>query len=951
MIIKGACRTNGTQLGSYLGDYLNAEKNERVEMIELRGSATRSLSQSIANWEAEAKGTRCKKPLWHAQIAPAKHEFLTREQQLEAVSILEKKLGFEGQPRAIVMHEKKDGSQHLHVVWSRTDRATGKARRDAFTKYKNVAAAREIEERFGLQKVANPEFKNKDKSKTREQRREEAKAAKEQASRPHTRQKDAERDQRKETITRLWHESDSGKAFRAALQDAGYILAGGKSRAFVVVDQQGQIHSLARQLSDADTAQVKERLKDIDPASIPKAEHVQQQIWQARKEREPHASTAADHEQNKANDAAKKQRKADSDKTADAESRSLDPAHILAALTKGNSTFTQYDLNREIERRLEARGQSDAKQAEKLATTVTRHNDFITLGADHVGRPRFTSREMLEAELEMRDSSDVLAASPTHGVWHKMRDAAPLAETLGDEQRKFFEHVTGAGRLKLGIGYAGTGKSYALGATREAFEAAGYRVSGFALSGMAAQSLQQGSGIESRTLASLFYALDKMPEQQARLADMDRRIHAMTGTDFASRKRAFEAKAQRDQFAAKLPTFSNRDVIILDEAAMVGSRDMNRLLDVAERARAKVVLVGDAEQLQAIDAGGAFRALTERHGAVKISDIRRQKDDWAKAATKDFGDGYTREALTAYLEKDAIHGLADTASARAKIIADWTASRKANPDDTHLMMAFTRDDVATLNKEARKVYEAEGKLGVSSPVKTEAGVKEFARGDRMYFLQNDTRLKVKNGSLGTIEKIQIRNDDSHRITVKLDSDKADPATARTVTFDTRDYEKFTHGYASTIHRSQGTTAQRSHVLASRYMDRHAAYVAMTRHVEQANLYYSREEFADFDRLAKTLSRDRRKDTTLDYLSRAEKAGERQKFLDRARKVVEILAKEQERKRAFERMAEAIKLRRDPARREGLAAQKEAARQAAKLRDVLGERPERKKRHRSAGLSL
>ena len=87
--------------------------------------------------------------------------------------------------------------------------------------------------------------------------------------------------------------------------------------------------------------------------------------------------------------------------------------------------------------------------------------------------------------------------------------------------------------------------------------------------------------------------------------------------------------------------------------------------------------------------------------------------------------------------------------------------------------------------------------------------------------------------------------------------------------DTRVYSQLAYGYAATVHKSQGITVDRAHMLASRFVDRHAAYVGMSRHRQQADLYWSREEFKTFDRLAATASRDQRKDTTLDYLRRAE----------------------------------------------------------------------------------
>ena len=154
--------------------------------------------------------------------------------------------------------------------------------------------------------------------------------------------------------------------------------------------------------------------------------------------------------------------------------------------------------------------------------------------------------------------------------------------TLGEGQRDALEHITGSGDLALVVGYAGTGKSAMLGVAREAWEAQGYQVRGAALSGIATESLEAGSGIGSRTIASLEHG-----------------------------------------WAQGRDVLTARDVLVIDEAGMIGSRQMDRVLSAAELAGAKVVLVGDAEQLQAIEAGAAFRALTERHGAAEITEIRR----------------------------------------------------------------------------------------------------------------------------------------------------------------------------------------------------------------------------------------------------------------------------------------------------------------------------------------
>jgi len=143
---------------------------------------------------------------------------------------------------------------------------------------------------------------------------------------------------------------------------------------------------------------------------------------------------------------------------------------------------------------------------------------------------------------------------------------------------------------------------------------------------------------------------------------------------------------------------------------------------------------------------------------------------------------------------------------------------------------------------------------------TVKGEKPFAENDRVYFLQNDRKLDVKNGSLGTIEKIN-----GNELTVKLDRDNQyDRQASQKIIVDLNRYNHIDHGYAATIHKAQGVTVDRTYVLASKYMDSHATYVGMSRHRNSADLFYSREEFANEKALTQTLSRERSKDVSLDY---------------------------------------------------------------------------------------
>ena len=174
---------------------------------------------------------------------------------------------------------------------------------------------------------------------------------------------------------------------------------------------------------------------------------------------------------------------------------------------------------------------------------------------------------------------------------------------------------------------------------------------------------------------------------------------------------------------------------------------------------------------------------------------------------------------------------------------------------------------------------AAGDLGDEVRVTVERGARNFASGDRVMFLQNERGLGVKNGTLGTIEQVSAQS-----MTVQTDD-------GRSVHFDLKDYNRIDHGYAATIHKAQGMTVDRAHVLATPGMDAHASYVALSRHRDGVELHYGRDDFANPDRLRRTLSRDRAKDMASDYEQRdpAQGYAERRGITFRER-VAEIVRK-------------------------------------------------------------
>ncbi len=487
------------------------------------------------------------------------------------------------------------------------------------------------------------------------------------------------------------------------------------------------------------------------------------------------------------------------------------PAVALDAITRTQATFTTRDLATFAFRHSEGKEQFD-----QVVGAVRASPELVALGKDGRGQERFTSRAMIAVENRLQHAGDDLAKRADHGL-PTAAGAVPKAAAgsarlvLGEEQQAALEHVTSGADLCLVLGYAGTGKSAMLGIARDQWENAGYQVRGAALSGIAAENLEGGSGIQSRTIASLEHAWGQGREQ-----------------------------------------LGPRDVLVVDEAGMIGTRQMERVMSAARDAGAKVVLVGDPEQLQAIEAGAAFRSLAERHGAAEITEVRRQHEGWQKDATKALATGRTAEALQAYHAHGMVHPADRREVARAELVDGWDRARQAAPDKTRIILTHTNAEVQSLNGEARERLRATGDLGHDVTVKAERGERQFATGDRIMFLRNERNMGVKNGTLGTLKQVGEGG-----MTVRLDD-------GRQVGFHVRDYAHVDHGYAATIHKSQGVTVDQAHVLATPGMDRHAAYVGLSRHRDGVSLHYGRDDFADQGKLARVLSRDRAKDMAGDY---------------------------------------------------------------------------------------
>jgi Ti-type conjugative transfer relaxase TraA len=497
------------------------------------------------------------------------------------------------------------------------------------------------------------------------------------------------------------------------------------------------------------------------------------------------------------------------------------PEQALALITNEKSVFDRTDVAMVLHRYIENPDDFQAAFAKAMASPAL--VELRPERRDESGRTvepaRYSTKEMIAVERQIAESADRMAEGRSFAVASRKVEQAIAARTfLAEEQRDAIRHIAGPDRISAVVGLAGAGKSTMLDAAREAWEAEGYRVHGAALAGKAAEGLEESSGIASRTLASW--------------------------------ERGWERGY--DQLGPK-------DVFVVDEAGMVGSRQLSRVIAEADRAGAKLVLVGDPEQLQPIGPGAAFRAVAERVGVVELGEVRRQRQDWQRAASVDFARHRTHEGLTAYAERGQVRFEDHAEAARAAIVRDVIADRAARPEGSRLMLAHRRVDVAELNQSIRAARQERGELQGERLYQTAEGKRAFAAGDRLLFRENNRDLGVKNGMLGTVEKA-----DPGRLEIRLDSTRG---PGRVVSVSMADYAAVDHGYATTIHKAQGATVDRSFVLASGSMDRHLTYVGMSRHRDQVTLYAGRDEFKDVAALSSRLSRAGLKETTLDYAQR------------------------------------------------------------------------------------
>jgi Ti-type conjugative transfer relaxase TraA len=473
----------------------------------------------------------------------------------------------------------------------------------------------------------------------------------------------------------------------------------------------------------------------------------------------------------------------------------------LAQLGEHHSTFTESKLKQKLAENLQ--GAATIDELKRHYRKALSQKEIVKLGRDGQGNERFTTATILQKEKELMAFADTLSKRMNHKMDHSVTHSVLNSQTyskMSEEQRSAAQHVFGAGDVAIVQGAAGSGKSFTMAAVREAYEMQGYKVIGLAPTGKAADELSRGAGIPSLTVDKYLYDRNK---GQAHL--------------------------------------SKRDIVIVDESGMLGSTKMRELLNDAHEAGAKIVLVGDHKQLQPIDFGNPFAKLKTTIGGAELNTVRRQQVEWQRSAAWDIREGRAFDALTKYEQNKLLKVEKNALELKQSVASDYLKDRELG--GSQLILASTNAVTAEINQEIRKNLKS-GNANLSKRRQFEIAVRdregnkherEFCIGDRVYFTKNNRKIGVQNGSLGTIEHLKRVNGNIYAFEVALDNGSK-------VQFTTDKYDRIDHGYAVTIHKSQGATVDKTYVVVSSNMDRESAYVAMTRHRQNANIYASKPDF-------------------------------------------------------------------------------------------------------------
>ena len=474
-----------------------------------------------------------------------------------------------------------------------------------------------------------------------------------------------------------------------------------------------------------------------------------------------------------------------------------------------------------------------------------------------------STRHTLEMEQETRDLALAMSqqsgfALPESAIEDKLDQLLKDDYPLDEEQSSAIRYVTArTGAISVIEGAAGSGKTTTMRPIVDLYKQHGYKLTATAIAWRTAVALANDCDIAP-------LAADKL----LHLASHDK-LH-------------LDAKS----------------IIVVEEAGMLSTRHTHRILKLAHERGAKVILLGDTQQQQPIEAGPGLRLVHDVTGSHRVDTIRRQQPDaedilrdihglepddaidqaarlspddrkrmladfnpadppehlvpWQITASENFRDGNAKDAIEAYRRRDRIHFRSNPESTVNKLVDDWHEYITENPDKSCIVLARTHQEIKLLSLQMRERLQRDQKNPKSAVVTVSRGEGkqrefydlEIRTGDRLRIGATKLDKGLYTGSLLTVEDLSVHGTLTHhepRVFITAHDDRG-----RKLTFyhdEIRDFYgniRLDHGFALTMTAAQGVTVDRSFVLADDAPARETIYPASTRHRERLDLYISRD---------------------------------------------------------------------------------------------------------------
>lgn len=509
--------------------------------------------------------------------------------------------------------------------------------------------------------------------------------------------------------------------------------------------------------------------------------------------------------------------------------KSLDREDLIGTVFARDAQLSWPDILRRVAQQV----QTFASASEALVLAEELRKQLIDLPRHDHGEKIYTTRIVIEAEHTLLKTA--VAGRSRWKNLTKSQVSAGLKRypTLSAEQKAAVIHALNRDRVAVVNGSAGAGKSYMSFAIARIAEDHGLWVIGTSAAWTAAHVLRREAGLT----VDATYSLTKLLAELA-IGDM---------------------------------VLTEKTVVIVDEAGMAPLAAIADLVGYADKAGAKIVLVGDVKQLQPVAFGAPMRALADELGFAQLVGIRRQRHEWMRAAAVDLAAHRPDSAVDAYDKAGctAVHIDASTTMAAAAddYVSQAMQDRTATPLLNQLLVTSRNRDVAELNRLIRARLQTAGMLEPDS-LKIRAlprGKKEKAEpvdlnlavGDRIMF---GARLEIGSRTIfnSDVARIMSLEPDGKnpRLTFVLDrlDDRGETLLfmARyndlVSRFSESKVPEIQHAFAQTVHAAQGATVERAIVVDVEGLSAEQTYVSMTRHRDRLSIHLNAE---------KSLSRRRR----------------------------------------------------------------------------------------------